>query len=130
MAGKVATIISLGLDKPWGERPIANALRGRKSVDNLEVRVQPIDGTYGYLVVGHKKQKALAEAGMMDILKAYKSLGGKEFNEDVLSSDSPVPSMAGFTNDMARVPPTMAQMNGLTEEEHNARVRERLFANN
>jgi hypothetical protein len=94
MAGKVATIVSLGLDKPYTERIIVKAL---KSVRGVDVRVQPAGNGYGYLVVG-AKLKANAVTAFDKILAEYKALGGIEYNTDVLPDNAPKPEMAGISD--------------------------------
>jgi hypothetical protein len=94
MAGKVATIVSLGLDKPYAERTIVKALRTVRGVD---VRVQPAGNGYGYLVVG-AKLKANAVASLDQIMAEYKALGGIEYDTNVLPDNAPKPEMAGISD--------------------------------
>ena len=96
MAGKVATIVSLGLDKPFKDRPIAKALKC--NLIRSDIRIQPIDGIHGYLIVGNRR-KAQAEQDFMRILDAYKGFGGVEFDVDILTTDSPQPEMKGLSDD-------------------------------
>ena len=96
MAGKVATIVNLGLDKPYGEREIVKALRASRV--KSDIRLQPIDNGLAYLNVGNKR-KAQAETDLLTIVSHYKNFGGIEFDMKDLGDNSPAPEMAGLTND-------------------------------
>jgi hypothetical protein len=115
MAGKFATIVSLGLGLEYSKRPIAMALKTNRT-PNINVRVQPAGNDLGYLIVEHKKSKDIAEKAMLEILGAYKGFGGKEFEVSDLPSDAPTPEMAYLTNDTVKEPPTALEIWGPREE--------------
>jgi len=96
MAGTVATIISLEKNLPRSDRAIVKAMTECRVKSDL--RIQPIDETYAYLVCANKK-KANAESDLMTLLSAYKGFGGVEFDVNILTANSPVPAMAGINND-------------------------------
>ena len=116
MAGKLATIISLGINLPLQERAIYKALHNTRTETGTNVRVQPIKDDKAYLVVEHKKSKAIAENSFNALVKAYLEFGGIEYNEDVLDDNSPEPSMAYISDEGAHIIPSMAELRAKFEE--------------
>jgi len=123
MAGTVATIIGLELSMKYNDRAITKALREIRV--KSDVRVQPINGNYAYLVLNNKK-KAEAEAELLTLTAAFKKAGGKEFNQDVLTGDIPKPAIARMNNDWVKNAPPIWEQNGMTKEAWDAGTLERL----
>jgi hypothetical protein len=102
MAGKIVGIVSLERETEFRNRLIVQAMSAVKH--NSEINVQPIDGRHAYFIVKNRL-KADAISDFDKIMLAYKKLGGKEFSENILTKDAPLPTFNGLTNDKAATAP-------------------------